>query len=98
MKIFTDICKMPKKSSRGKGLYKFPKLSELAGYYRLNEENVLKFAKKLFKDYNDEITFHDARYDTTVMYVACKLRAEEIAAPGTCTGEWTKLFRRPMSI
>lgn len=94
MKIFTDICRLPRTSKRGSGNFKYPKLSEVAGYYNLNAENALKLTKKLFNDTNNEITYHDARYDTTVMYIVCKLRAEEISG----RDEWSHLFRRKIQI
>lgn len=87
MKLFTDICKLPKTYSRGQGQYKYPKLEEVAQHYNLNRENALRFAKKLFGA-DDSLTYHDARYDTTVMYIVCKLRAEELLGKGV----WTKTF------
>lgn len=94
MKIFTDICRLPRTSKRGKGDFKYPKLSEVAGYYNLNAENTLKYAKILFGDTSDEITYHDARYDTTVMYIVCKLRAEQLNG----YGDWTRIFKRQVQI
>lgn len=88
MQLFRPICKIPKAYSRGSSIYKNPKLSEVAEYYNMNFENVLAYAKKLFADTRGDIDYHDARFDTTVMYVACKLRGEEMNG----YGEYHRVF------
>lgn len=68
MQYFRDICKLP---GGRYGKYKNPKLEELVDYFGINKETVKKYSEQLFG--NDDSTnsgFHDARYDTTSMFVA----------------------------
>ena len=68
MTYFRDICKIP--SNRGQK-YKNPKLEELVDSFNINKQKVINYSIELFG--NDDKTntgFHDARYDTTSMFVA----------------------------
>lgn len=74
MEYFTNICKIPKKKygrtgNAGNGKeYKYPKLEELADFLRVNKDVVKKFTENLFN--TDLVDFHDARFDTTILFVA----------------------------
>ena len=50
------------------GTIKSPKLSELLEHLKITEENILNSTNKLFN--SDETYFHDARFDTTALYLA----------------------------
>lgn len=73
MTYFRDICKIPK--TRGTG-FKNPKLCELVKHFSIDEDKVLKYTLQLFGDNEDvgNIGFHDARYDTTAMFVAFNIQ------------------------
>ena len=64
MNYFKNILKL--KSSIG--TIKSPKLSELLEHLKITEENILNSTNKLFN--SDETYFHDARFDTTALYLA----------------------------
>lgn len=64
MNYFKNILKL--KNSLGS--IKAPKLSELLNYLKISEENILESTKKLFN--SEEAYFHDARFDTTALYLA----------------------------
>ena len=64
MKKFTPICKLLRTSSYG---YKYPKLTELCEFYDVYPYDVSKATRDIFKF---DGAFHDARYDTTALYLA----------------------------
>lgn len=64
MKKFTPVLKLKRTNSSG---YKYPKLSELTAYFNITEKEISKKTQELF---NEELLFHDARYDTTAVYLA----------------------------
>ena len=64
MKKFTPICKLTRKSGAG---YKYPKLNELCLFLGVSEDDIRKTACKLF---NSDSAFHDARFDTSALYLA----------------------------
>lgn len=64
MNYFKNILKL--KSSIG--TIKSPKLSELLEHLKITEENILDSTNKLFN--SEETYFHDARFDTTALYLA----------------------------
>lgn len=64
MKGTVSLCKLPKK--RGAG-YKYPKLNELCSHFSISEVEISKATEKLF---DCDSTFHDARYDSTAVYLA----------------------------
>lgn len=64
MNYFKNILKL--KSSIG--TIKSPKLSELLEHLKITKENILNSTNKLFN--SDETYFHDARFDTTALYLA----------------------------
>lgn len=66
MKKMTPVCMLPK--SRGFG-YKYPKLNELCAYFGIDEFEAKETTKDLF---GTDSTFHDARFDTTCVYLAMK--------------------------
>lgn len=74
MQYFTDILKIPAKSKRH-GPYKYPKLSEVAHYFKLDQQAAEKFTKEIFNDSKDS-GFHDSMYDTAVMYILVNLQRE----------------------
>lgn len=67
MNYFKDICKIPYNSRSNK--YKNPKLEELVDFFNIDKNKVLEYSKQLFGN-DDNMGFHDARYDTTSMFVA----------------------------
>ena len=64
MKKFTPICKLARKTGVG---YKYPKLNELCLFLGVSEEDIHKTACSLF---NSNSAFHDARFDTSALYLA----------------------------
>lgn len=72
MEYFRDVCKLPVVGRNWSGhKYKNPKLLELVEYFNIDTEKVSAYSKLLFG--NEDSTnkgFHDARYDTTSMFVA----------------------------
>ena len=69
MNFFRDIVKLTPGKYGHK--YKNPKLSELIEYFNIDENKVQQYSVQLFgNDDNTNIGFHDARYDTTAMFVA----------------------------
>lgn len=70
MKYFTPICRLRGRRSG----YKYPKLEELAYFFGVGNEDVLKQTKKIFD--SKRISFHDARFDIVTTYLCC-LKAQE---------------------
>lgn len=72
MEYFKSIMKLP-----GKGSYKYknPKLEELVDFYNLDKEKIKAYSDNLFGS-TDKFGFHDARYDTTSMFVAFQVYRE----------------------
>ncbi|MBO5714361.1 MAG: 3'-5' exonuclease [Clostridia bacterium] len=66
MKNAVTLCKLPRPNSKG---YKYPKLSELTTYLGITDQEILLATKKLF---GSDCSFHDARFDTTAVYLACE--------------------------
>ena len=64
MKSMTPICKILK--SNGKS-FKYPKLNEMCKFYEISDSQIEKCAVKLFGDTGE---FHDARFDTTSVYLS----------------------------
>ena len=71
------------------GRLKNPKLIEVVQGLNLNEEKIRKYSMQLFKD-DDNIDYHDSRYDTTVVYVISQI-AREFSA-GLSMGPWYQTF------
>lgn len=77
MEFFRDICKLPDKRSTSR--YKNPKLEELVNYFNIDKNKVEKYSIQLFG--NNDLTnsgFHDARYDTTAMYVVFQIHRDSL--------------------
>ncbi len=72
MKKFTPVLKLKRTNSNG---YKYPKLSELTAYFNITEKELSKKTQELF---NEELLFHDARYDTTAVYLALNRAMDSI--------------------
>lgn len=64
MKKFTPLCKLPRKKGVG---YKYPRLNELCAYLGITENDINDACLKL---YDGEVGYHDARFDTTAVYLA----------------------------
>ena len=63
MKNTTGLCKLP-----GRRLgYKYPKLSELTCFLGITDTEIAIDSKRLF---GEKAGFHDARFDTTAVYLA----------------------------
>ncbi len=73
MRFFTPVLKLPRKSSDA---YKFPKLSELCNYFDVTSEKVADAVSDIFFD--DIFRLHEARFDTTAMYLCAKKGEEQI--------------------
>lgn len=65
MKKSVPVCKIRK--TRGNG-YKYPKLYELCEHFGITEYDVKDKTEELFGE--DKAGFHDARFDTTAMFLA----------------------------
>lgn len=63
MREFRPRLKLP----TAKGYYKYPSLAEFACFYGVSNENTVSLAQKLF---DSVYSAHDARYDTTMMFLA----------------------------
>lgn len=86
MRYFKDICKLS--GSRGNS-YKNPKLEELVNHFNINKEKVKNYSEQLFG--NDDSTnsgFHDARYDTTSMFVAFHIYQDLLNGKS----DWANIF------
>ena len=64
MKKSVPICRIPR--ARGTG-YKYPKLSELCSHFGVDEWDIKAACVKLF---GESAGFHDARFDTSALYLA----------------------------
>ena len=64
MKKSTPICKLLRKSGAG---YKYPKLSELCEFVGISNLEISQKSSALF---GDTSSFHDARFDTSALYLA----------------------------
>ena len=64
MKFFTEIMKLPRENHKG---YKYPKLSELAEFLDLYPYDVTRKTGEIFGE--NAVGSHDARYDTTELYL-----------------------------
>lgn len=64
MKKSTPICKLPRKNNKG---YKYPKLIELCEFFEVSDSDINKQANILF---GSQSSYHDARFDTTALYLA----------------------------
>ncbi|MBR6737687.1 MAG: 3'-5' exonuclease [Clostridia bacterium] len=70
MKYFTPVIKLERRS----GGYKYPKLSEVAEFMEVYPYDASRFCKKAFNEQN--VSFHDARFDVAIMYLCLKGRRE----------------------
>jgi len=81
MKNSVGFCKLQRSNHIG---YKYPKLSELLSKLNVSEKEVLTKTEQLFKE---KCGFHDARYDTTAVYMAvnrCGVEPESFIKIKTC--------------
>lgn len=86
MTYFKDICKLPGKYNN---TYKNPKLEELVNFLNLDEQKIQKYTNQLFGLDGTELTgFHDARYDTTSMFVAFQVYGEMLSGKN----QWIQSF------
>lgn len=75
MKYYTPIIKLPRKC----GGYKYPKLSEVATFLDVYAYDVTKKCIELFGE--GSVSEHDARYDTSLLYLCmkdCDLKCQAI--------------------
>ena len=72
MEYFTPICQLPHPQQPGN--LKWPKVAELITYFDITHEDITNTTKELFD--NDDVSFHDARYDTVAVYLAMKRHKE----------------------
>ena len=64
MKNMTSVCKLKRNSGMG---YKYPKLSELCAFFNVTDAEISKKSEELFGSLSN---YHDARFDTTAVYLA----------------------------
>lgn len=64
MKNMTPVCKLPRRSGAG---YKYPKLNELCDYFEITDGDISDASTEIF---GKAASFHDARFDTTAVYLA----------------------------
>ena len=74
MKNSISACKIPRPNSRG---YKYPKLSELCCHLGITDKDISRYAIALFGSNAD---FHDARFDTTALYLAVNVGVKVLPA------------------
>lgn len=87
MDYFRDICQLP--CGRRGQKYKNPKLEELVGHFSVNKDKVQQYSVKLFgNDDNTNVGFHDARFDTTSMFVAFHVYQDSLHGKT----DWAKVF------
>ena len=73
MRHFVPHCKL---GGTNRGTYKFPKLSELSAHFGIEEDALSEAVRDIF---GGALGLHDARYDTTLMYLCVK---EALKNPG----------------
>jgi DNA polymerase-3 subunit epsilon len=71
MKKLTPICRLNRKSGVG---YKYPKLSEACEFFGVTDTEIKADVKRFFADEKD---FHDARFDTTALYLIANYGMEK---------------------
>jgi DNA polymerase-3 subunit epsilon len=91
MEYFKDIVKAVNKMGKPKN----PRLEELVNYFDIDTDKVLKYTNMLYAGtYKSEnISYHDARYDTTSIFVAMKIWADRL----NNTDNWEKTFKRQVN-
>ncbi len=71
MKNMTGVCKLP-----GRRLgYKYPKLSEMTCHFRISDYEIATTSSELF---GERAGFHDARFDTTALFLAMDMGMENV--------------------
>ena len=87
MVYFKDVCNIPGKYGKPKN----PKLEELVDYFKIDKEKVKAYSEQLFgADENGDVGFHDARYDTTSMFVAFQIYKEAMYGQSSWKAKFTK--------
>ena len=81
MKSAVPICKLPRKTGAG---YKYPKLTELCQFLHIIEDEIVDKERLL---YGSITSSHDARFDTTALYL-CAKKASEIYPEFSCVKEF----------
>ena len=71
MKKTTPICKLKRTTTNA---YKDPKLAELCAFLGITNQDIQEQNVKLF---NENVSFHDARFDTTAVYLAVNKMIEK---------------------
>lgn len=66
MKKATPIVKLPRTHGAG---YKYPRLSELCAFFGVTDDEIARETQKLF---GESVNFHDARFDTTALFLSLK--------------------------
>lgn len=72
MKNSVGYCKLPRSNSRG---YKYPKLSQLCQILGISDISIEQACSKIF---GAEVGYHDARFDTTAVYLAVNCAIDKI--------------------
>jgi DNA polymerase-3 subunit epsilon len=71
MKKLTPVCKL----LRSSGGYKYPKLEQACSHFGITSEKIKEQSKLLF---GAEAGFHDARFDTTALYLLMNSAVKEV--------------------
>ena len=72
MDYFREIVKLQGGRKAPGSEFKNPKLIELVNEFHVNLDKVKAYSEQLF-NYTEDIDFHDARFDTTAMFVVCNI-------------------------
>lgn len=95
MEYFTNICQIPRKDRYGYrqsgGGFKSPKLAEVGEFLNIDNGKVRAWANQIFGS-DDEVTFHDARFDTALMTVCMRAYTEMVS--GDASKGWYNTFVR----
>lgn len=88
MTAYKDIVK-----SRGRsGQIKLPKLEEVVNHLNLSNAKILNYAKQLFGDSGEDITYHDSRFDTACLFIIYNVLVEMQSA-GLEQSAWANYYR-----
>lgn len=92
MEYFRDICKIPFKYASKHGKWKNPKLEEVVNFLNIDYDKVGLYTEQLFSIKDASLGLHDARYDTTAMFIAFQVQGEKVN--GSSAGWVDKFCKR----
>lgn len=92
MKMFKEVCRLPLKTNKrnnGVPRFKDPRLEEVVDYYNLDKNKIRVYTEQMFSMPSGIVSFHDAMFDTTAMFICCMVYREQQLG-NDC---WLKTFR-----